>query len=234
MILSFLRERLGELRSEPERAELHSKAGDSLAGTGRPADAVEHWLAAGRFDRALSALSPDGAGLVRTSPGTVERWLSAMPAEMREEAAYLLLQAQLLWGAGDHERAIDPLRKAVARYGEAGNTDGEWLARVFLADTLVYMGSFEEVPALAKGWEAASGPVADAASTSVAWYEVVALASIGRIEESERLKSACGRMRRAPGSSASSTHSPRAASAWRRAIRRVRLPRSTRRSPSWS
>ena len=188
LILSFLRERLRELRSEVERAELHAKAGDSLAAAGRPADAVEHWLAAGRYERALSVLSPDGAGLIRTSPGTVERWLTAMPAEVREEPGYLLLESQLLWGAGDQDRAIEPLRKAIAGYREAGNVDGEWLARVFLADSLVYMGSFEEVPPLAEGWEEASGPVADAASTSVAWYETVALATIGRIEDSEKLK----------------------------------------------
>ena len=188
LILSFLRERLRELRTEPERAELHAKAGDSLAAAGRPADAVEHWLAARRYERALSALSPDGAGLIRTSPGTVERWLSAMPAEMREEPGYQLLKAQLLWGAGDQDRAIEPLRKAIAGYRDTGNADGEWLSRVFLADTLVYMGSFEEVPALAEGWEEASGPVADAASTSVAWYKTVALATIGRVEEADELK----------------------------------------------
>jgi ATP/maltotriose-dependent transcriptional regulator MalT len=189
LILSFLRDRLRELRSEPERAELHVKAGDSLAAAGNTADAVEHWLAAGRFERALQALSPDGAGMLRTSPGTVERWLSALPAEVHEEPGYLMLQAQLLWGAGNHDLAIEPLRKAAAGYREAGNADGEWLAKVFLADTLVYMGSFEEVPPLSEGWDVeASSPVADAASTSVAWYEAVALASLGRIDEAEALK----------------------------------------------
>jgi ATP/maltotriose-dependent transcriptional regulator MalT/DNA-binding SARP family transcriptional activator len=189
LILSFLRERLRELRTEPERAQLHLRTGESLAAAGKTADAVEHWLAAGRFERALQALSPDGAGLLRTSPGTVERWLSAMPAEVREEPAYLMLHAQLLWGAGDHERAIEPLRRAIAGYSDAGNADGAWLARVFLADTLVYMGSFEDVAPLAEGWEEeASSPVAAAASTSVAWYEAVALATLGRIDESEDLK----------------------------------------------
>jgi len=111
-----------------------------------------------------------------------------MPAEMREEPACLLLAGQLLWGAGDQDQAIEPLRKAIAGFREGGNTDGEWLALVFLADSLVYMGEFEEVPPLAEGWKETSGPVAEAASTSVAWYETVALATIGRLEDAEKLK----------------------------------------------
>ena len=59
---------------------------------------------------------------------------------------------------------------------------------MFLADTLVFIGEFEEVEPLTDGWEEASGPVADAASSSVAWYQVIALASLGRIDEAERLK----------------------------------------------
>src|SRR5262249_31102180 len=86
------------------------------------------------------------------------------------------------------ERAVEPLRGAIAGFREAGNADGEWLARVFLADTLVFIGQVEEVEALAEGWEEASGPVANAASSSGAWYQGLALAALGRIEGAERLK----------------------------------------------
>jgi ATP/maltotriose-dependent transcriptional regulator MalT/DNA-binding SARP family transcriptional activator len=188
LILGFLRERLAELRTGPELAALHERAGDSLAAAGLSADAIEHWLEAGRFERALSAMAPDGAGLVRSSPETVSRWLAAMPAELRTEPDYLLLQGQQLWGGGDHERAVEPLRAAIAGFHEAGNADGEWLARVFLADTLTFIGEFEEVEPLTDGWEEASGPLAGAASSSVAWYQAIALASLGRIDEAERLK----------------------------------------------
>lgn len=188
LILGFLRERLAELRSEADLASLHERAGDSLASAGQPADAIEHWLEAGRFERALSAMAPDGAGLVRSSPETVSRWLSAMPDEIRADPDYLLLRGQLLWGGGDHEHAVEPLRGAIAAFREAGNADGEWLARVFLADTLVFIGEFEELEPLTDGWEEASGPLAGAASSSVAWYQAIALASLGRIDEAERLK----------------------------------------------
>jgi DNA-binding SARP family transcriptional activator len=188
LILGFLREQLAELRTEADLASLHERAGDSIASAGRPADAIEHWLEAGRFQRALSAMAPDGAGLVRSSPETVSRWLSAMPEEIRADPEYLLLEGQLLWGGGDHERAVEPLCEAIAGFREAENADGEWLARVFLADTLVFIGEFEEVEPLTDGWDEASGPLAGAASSSVAWYQAIALASLGRIDEAERLK----------------------------------------------
>src|SRR4029077_739162 len=188
LILSFLREQLRNLRGEGERADLHERVADSLAASGRPADAIEHWLEAGRFERAMSALVPDGAGLVRSSPDTVLRWLSAMPAELQKSPDYQLLEGQLLWGGGETESAVEPLRGAVAGFREAGNVDGEWMSRVFLADALVFIGRFEEVEALSEGWEEATGPIADAASTSVGWYQVIALASLGRRDEAERLK----------------------------------------------
>ena len=80
---SFLRERLRELRPEAERAELHARAAAGLAATGRAADAIEHWLEAGRFEEALSLLLSDGAALVRTAPETVGSWLEAVPGELR-------------------------------------------------------------------------------------------------------------------------------------------------------
>ncbi len=183
----FLRERLLELRTDEERAALQARLAKGLAGAGAPALAIDHWLAAGRFEEALAAIGPTGGGLVRTSPETVSRWLAAMPPELRGAPDYLLTRSQLMWGAGEHQAALGPLRAAIAGYREAGNADGEWLARVYLADSLVYVGDFEEVLPLAEGWEEATGVMADPASASVAWYEVIALSSLGRFEEAEEL-----------------------------------------------
>jgi ATP/maltotriose-dependent transcriptional regulator MalT/DNA-binding SARP family transcriptional activator len=183
----FLRGRLRETRSEEARAELHARLAESLSARGAPAEAIDHWLAASRFDEALASIGLNGAGLIRTSPETVSRWLDAMPPELRRAPDYLLTRARLMWAAGEHQQALEPLRAAAATYREAGNVDGEWLARIYLADTLVYLGEFEEVLPLAEGWEKASGPFADAASASVAWYEVIALSSLGRFEEAEEL-----------------------------------------------
>ena len=188
----FLRERLLERRTEEERDSLHVRLAESLAAAGAQPEAIDHWLLARHFEEALEAIGPVGAGLVRTSPETVTRWLDAMPPELRGEPDYLLTRAQLMWGVGEHQGALEPLRAAIDGYREAANADGEWFARVFLADSLVYVGEFEAVLPLAEGWEEASGPLADAASASVAWYQVIALASLGRTEEaaelSERLR----------------------------------------------
>jgi DNA-binding SARP family transcriptional activator len=185
---AFLRERLRELRTEEERAALHARAAQSLTGTGRQAEAIEHWLEAGLFAEALGALATHGTGLLRTSPGTVESWLAALPEELHEQPDYLLLKGQLVAGAGQHEPALEPLRAAAAGFHATGNEDREWIARLFIADALLFLGDFGEVSPLAEGWESASGPIAAAAAMAVAWYEAVALASGGWNDEAEELR----------------------------------------------
>lgn len=184
----FLRGRHQQLRSEGERAELHARAAESLAGAGRSADAIGHWLAAERFDQALAALAVAGPHLARTSPDSLGAWLAALPPEFRDRPDYVFLDAQLLWGAGQHERVEEPLRRAVAGFAEAGDHDQAWLARIFLADTLLFTGAFDKVAAVAAGWEEAETPIAAAAATGVAWFQVVAFASLGRKEEADELR----------------------------------------------
>jgi DNA-binding SARP family transcriptional activator len=184
----FLRERLSEARSEPELAALHERAAASLVAAGRPAEAIEHWLEAGRFDQALADLSTYGGELLRTSPGTVDSWLEAMPADLRAEPDYLLLRGQLLWGSGQTAQSLEPLRAAVAGFEAVGNADRAWFARIFVCDALVFTSAFAEVAAVAEGWEDASGPIAAAAAMGVAWYHAVGLAALGRIDEYEPLR----------------------------------------------
>lgn len=184
----FLRGRLAELRDADERAELHARAARSLAEAGRAADAIEHWLAAERHDDALAALAVAGPHLARTSPDSLRAWLEALPPEFRDRPDYVFLDAQLLWGAGQHERVEEPLRRAVAGFADAGNHDQAWLARIFLADTLLFTGAFDKVAGVAAGWEEADTPIAAAAATGVAWFQVVAFASLGQKEEADRLR----------------------------------------------
>lgn len=199
LFLEFLRDRLHELRSEEERAALHEGAAASLAGSGREAEAVEHWLAAGRFEQALDHLATVGAGLVRTSPETVASWLERLPARLAGVPDYLLLEAQLLWGTGHHESALEPLQRAVEGFEAVGDADRVWRTRVFLADTLVFTGSFDRVSALAEGWEEVEGTVAAEAAMTVAWFSVVGLSALGRVEEADALRA---RLRRDPEAAA--------------------------------
>ena len=185
---------------------------ESLSAHGLVAQAIEHWLAAGSFEPALAALSPTGAGLVRTSPGTVRRWLDAMPSAMRREPAYLLLDAQLLWGAGYHQQVLEPLRAAISGYRAADDIDGEWLARVFLVDSLVFIGAY---PRSRRSLPA--GRRRRARSRTLRPRRLPGMRSSrfppsGRSTRPRSFAGGCAATRGAPASSAFSTCSPRRAS----------------------
>jgi ATP/maltotriose-dependent transcriptional regulator MalT/DNA-binding SARP family transcriptional activator len=183
---AFLLERLGELRSETERAELHARVAAELTVAGRHPEAIEHWIAAQEFRAALWTLAEHGHELVRTSPGQVSDWLERLPPELQDDPERLLLEGQVLWGAGRHEHAVEPLRAAMAGYRAAGAIEREWVARLLLADTLISAGAFEQVAELAEGWDEIAGEAAGSAA-GVAWYQVIGLAAAGRADEAERL-----------------------------------------------
>src|SRR4051794_27660045 len=124
---AFLLERLGDLRSERERAELHARAAAHLAVTGRQPDAIAHWIEAGEHRAALWTLVEHAHELVRTSPRQVGEWLAQLPAEFEQDPERLLLDGQLLWGTGRHRHAVGPLRAAVEGYRAAGAPEREWL-----------------------------------------------------------------------------------------------------------
>jgi ATP/maltotriose-dependent transcriptional regulator MalT/DNA-binding SARP family transcriptional activator len=184
---AFLREHLIELRSDDERAALHGRAAEALRAEGRTAEAIEHWLEAGEFERALGELIVHGRELLRTSPGTVRGWLDRLPNELRDTPDFMFLSGDLLWGAGQHERSLDPLRAAVAGYREAGHIERDWLARAVLADGLLSVGAFDELATLVEGWDRAPTGAASMAAAAVAWYHVIALGGRGRQEEAETL-----------------------------------------------
>jgi DNA-binding SARP family transcriptional activator/ATP/maltotriose-dependent transcriptional regulator MalT len=183
---AFLLERLRELRSDAQRAELHARAAAHLAVSGRPADAIGHWIEAGEFRAALWTLAEHAHELVRTSPRQVGDWLARLPPEFADDPERLLLEGQLLWGAGRHEHAVEPLRAALAGYRAAGAPERVWLAKLLLADALISAGAFDQVAELAEGWDDVGGAAA-ASAAGVAWYLVIGLAAAGHIEESEQL-----------------------------------------------
>jgi DNA-binding SARP family transcriptional activator len=184
---AFLLEHLEQERTRAELTSLHARVAAGLVSSGQHAAAIDHWLEAGRFEEALTTLAGHGRELVRTSPGAVGDWLSRLPVEFHDEPAYLLLKGHLLWGAGQHEEALDPLGAAAFGFRVVGDEGREWVARLFLVDALMSVGAFEEVPEVVDGWEAVSDPAARETAAGVAWYEVITLASRGLIEEAETL-----------------------------------------------
>jgi LuxR family maltose regulon positive regulatory protein len=106
----FLR---GELeRREPGRAAaLHALA---AAAESRAERAVPHWLAAGRWSEALSALRQMADGLLAVG-GThrLERWLEQLPPDWRElQADAALLRGLCAWSRWDWVLARDEFQRS--------------------------------------------------------------------------------------------------------------------------
>jgi ATP/maltotriose-dependent transcriptional regulator MalT len=186
LLREFLQERLRSEYGDAEQRRLHATVAPALTEAGDGIGAVEHWLQAQRWPDAVAAIEREGPQLLRTSPELMEQWLAELPVDVRELPAIRVLEGQLLWGVGKHGNAVDPLRRAVVGYREAGDTEHEWLARYFLAEALFSSGEFDEMCELGEGWDV-SGPPFDASRAGVAWYEVLALTAQGRMDEARDL-----------------------------------------------
>ena len=184
---AFLRERLLELRTAAERQSLHARVAASLSAAGEQEESIEHWLAAERFEEALESMATAGPQMVRVSPGRVASYIAALPAELRESPDCLYLEAQLRGGAGDHEGALAPFRAAAAGFRASGQPEREWLSRLFLADTLIFTGAFDEVSEVAEGWEEVEGPAGFIAA-ALGWFKLIALATTGRLKAAQEVR----------------------------------------------
>jgi ATP/maltotriose-dependent transcriptional regulator MalT/DNA-binding SARP family transcriptional activator len=188
LLREFLLERFHAERSPPEAARLHAAVAEALSAGGRQAEAVDHWLAAERWDEGIASMDAVAQQLLGSSPETVRGWLSRLPSEVRDEPAYRLLEGQLDWGAGRNERALPHLRDAVAGYRERGDLGREWLARWILQDALFALGKLDEMAALCEGWREpqvieAAGPVV----AGVGWHEAGLAAIRGDVEAATEL-----------------------------------------------
>jgi ATP/maltotriose-dependent transcriptional regulator MalT/DNA-binding SARP family transcriptional activator len=186
LLREFLLEQLRSEGDDAERRRLHSAVAPALTEAGDGIGAIGHWMEAERWPEAVEAIEREGPHLLRTSPELMEQWLAELPGDVRELPAIRVLEGQLLWGAGRHEHAVDPLRQAVAGYRESGELDREWLARYFLAEALFSAGEFDEMCELGDGWDA-DGPPFDSSRAGVAWYEVLGHTVQGRMEEAREL-----------------------------------------------
>ncbi|MFL5891592.1 MAG: BTAD domain-containing putative transcriptional regulator [Solirubrobacterales bacterium] len=203
LVRELLVERLQAERTDDDQRRLHAAAAVADADAGDASGAIGHWLAAESWTDAVSAIEREGPRLLRTSPELLSQWISALPGEVQELPTIQMLEGQLEWGAGQHERALGPLRSAVAGYREAGDSEREWLARFFLAQAMFSAGRFEEMVGLASGWDRPDAPKGHVRVAGVAWYRVVALTALGRREEAGQL---ARRLREEPNAAAEFKH----------------------------
>ena len=174
-------------RSEVQRRETHARAARAMTDAGRPHDALEHWLAASRFEEVLQELERHAPQLLQRSPGSLRSWLDRLPGDLDQHPVSNELRGQLAWMAGDHETAARRLREAVAGHRARTSVVSEWRARFALVDTQYNLGSFDDAVALADGFDAEDARAAGPLAPGVAMYAAVALAALGRRVESDEL-----------------------------------------------
>jgi DNA-binding SARP family transcriptional activator len=187
LLREFLIDCLRERRGDDERRRLNAAVAPAVAETGDRIGAIEHWLAAESWAEAVAAIGREGPVLLRTSPELLTRWLSQLPPEVQRLPTIRMLEGEVKWGAGEHERALEPLRDAVAGYRETDDARHEWLARLFLGQALFWAGRFDEMVGLAEGWDGPDAPKGHPGVAGVAWYKVLGLTALGRSDEAASL-----------------------------------------------
>ncbi|OON29006.1 helix-turn-helix transcriptional regulator [Micromonospora sp. Rc5] len=113
LLADLLRAELGELTAE-ERRDLHRRAADWYAGHARPAEALRHALAAGRWDAATELLVTGWPELVPYDAEGAGGPVPAAPpeAEVRRDPELALAAAAERAHAGDADAAAAQLRRA--------------------------------------------------------------------------------------------------------------------------
>ncbi len=187
LLREFLLEQLDAERGEEERRRLHGAIAPAIAAAGDPIEAIEHWLEAKSWPEAVAAIEQEGPVLVRFSAGLMRRWLSLLPADARALPTILSFEGQLEWGAGDHPRAAEVLREAVRGFRDAPNPPAEWFARFILVDALFSTGGWDELAALVQDWDDPAAEGAGVLAPATVIFAAIALATVGRFEESDRL-----------------------------------------------
>jgi LuxR family maltose regulon positive regulatory protein len=187
LLRELLLERLEVEHGEEEVRRLHRTVAPVVAVDGDPIEAVEHWLAAQSWPEAAAAIELEGPRLVRPSAPLVARWLSLLPDDIRQVPTILSLEGQLEWGAGDHPRAVEALSGAIRGFADAPDPPAEWATRFVLADSLVAVGGFDRVDGLVDGWNEPPAAAAGVLGPATAVYVSIALAMVGRLDESDEL-----------------------------------------------
>lgn len=180
----FLLARLAVELSDGELRELHGDLAAAIS-EARPAEAVEHWLAAGREEEAVRIATRRSQPLVRSSPGVVRDWIGRLSPAARSEPAVKLLEGQLAMGDGRPDDAVPLLRDAAGEWARR-DSPAAWTARFALAQTLIVLGRFDEVPPLAEGFDE-PGTAEVVAAPMVALWAAIAVGGNGRRDEAEAL-----------------------------------------------
>ncbi len=190
LVRELLSARLVRDRPAARRSQLHAVVAEALEAEDRGPEGIEHWLAAGRHDRASALVARHGETLLATAPATVGRWLEQLPADARTAPGLRLLEGRLAHAAGRLEDAEAPLRDAMDGHARSGDDERAWLARATLAYGYLMRRRFEPAVRMADGYASSSA----VAAPMVALIAAAALGGAGSYREaSERFADAAAR-----------------------------------------
>ncbi|EEG78005.1 BTAD domain-containing putative transcriptional regulator [Dethiobacter alkaliphilus] len=135
----FLLSRLGEKKSN-----LLQKAGQCYLQAGYPVRAVECFLGAGDFGRAVHAVeNVAGTMLLHSRWQTVRRWLQSIPEDIKQEHPKMLLfEGVVLLNSGRLEQAEGLIRQAAEALAQTGDQDGIFQTKLYLARILRSRGDY--------------------------------------------------------------------------------------------
>ena len=168
------------------RAEVLAAAADQLHREGRLTEAIDAWLAAGRPEPALDAISAAATPLVRTSPQGVRAWLAMLPPALARDPRAADIAGRLAVAEGRHEDAVPLLRAAVAALPPEAASASACVA----AECLYWLGRIDEAIELLGTLER---PSPDALS----WWTAL-LGGAGRLDEAAERLGELERMPEAP------------------------------------
>jgi DNA-binding SARP family transcriptional activator/tetratricopeptide (TPR) repeat protein len=168
-------------------SEVHAAAARRAQDRDGPLDAVEHWLAAGRWSEAVDAIVASGPGAPNTTPVILREWLERLPADVRKQPTCRLLDAHLAWGTGNHERALTELNEALHGFPESDSSALVWATRSVLVDVLFSLGRLEEIEPIARELERDDALAAGLPALGTAMAVASAQAALGDDEASDAL-----------------------------------------------
>jgi ATP/maltotriose-dependent transcriptional regulator MalT/DNA-binding SARP family transcriptional activator len=183
----FLRRRFQDEVPPDERRAVSARLADALDRAGRGAEAVEERIASEDWDAAAAAIAREGGTLVRRAPETVDRWLSAMPADHARRPELMLLAGQLEHGRGRLGEAVDHCRAAVAGFESAGASPFlRFMACFALADACLAEGDLRGAGELGAVLDD-SDAEGDLTARAVGALAAIALAGQGRFDDGRAL-----------------------------------------------
>lgn len=146
LLSDLLRE---EARAELTEAELrrwHARAGDAWLACGAHRDAVEHFLKAGEYEAAASAVEGIGFSLFDVPAlETMEHWLARLGEGRLRRPGMRFLLGQLAHRRGRYPAALPHLEAALSAYRAQGDRRGVMACSFLLLETFLFL---ERAPAV--------------------------------------------------------------------------------------